>query len=190
MISAPIKNYVPDKLLVGPAYPVIVRNSILPVLQALDETPANYVLVISDVAESKVALLGEIIATAARQQQLGGIVCFGAIRDVDQIREIGIPVWAQGACPDAAPLGEPISSLPESLEVNGCLVRRGDWLFGDEDGLVCVEQEWARHVIKAAQIKAKRESLFVDRLECGERLSDMMNLEGFLHRGEDIVVEF
>lgn len=190
VIDVPLRDFTPGLRLAGPAFPAVVDHAILPVLQALREVPAHHILVIQDRRGGREAVLGDIIMTAARAAGVGGIVCFGAIRDVDQTPAIGLPIWAERACPIACPLGEPVDSPPESIALGGGTIRRGDWLFGDGDGLVCIEREHARLVIKAAQIKAKRERAFVARLHAGERLADAMNLEGFLTRNEKLIIDF
>jgi len=188
-LNVGLVNYTPTLPLAGPVFPVITRASILPVLQALAEIPAHHVLLVVDEAPGQ-AVLGDIMLTAARQQQVAGVVCFGVVRDVRDAADIGIPLWAAGANPVAAPLGQPCASLPAEMPVCGQRLARGDWLIGDPDGLLAVVEAHVRVVIKAAQIKERRERTYKERLAGGERLDEMMNLHGFLDGRGQVRVEF
>jgi 4-hydroxy-4-methyl-2-oxoglutarate aldolase len=190
VIRAPLINVTPGLLLAGPAFPITTEGAILPILQALDVVPPHHVLVIQDTSASERALLGDIILTAARQQELGGVVCLGTIRDLDEAPKIQVPLWASGASPQAAGLGRRAPQVPCDVTLGTTLVRPGDWLFGDRDGLVCVDREWIRVILKAAALKGKKERLYKERLCAGERLTEMMNVRRHLEHGEPIVVEF
>ncbi len=190
VIRAPLINFTPGLPLAGPAFPITTEGAILPILQALDVVPPHHVLVIQDASAEQRAVLGDIILTAARQQELGGVVCLGTIRDLDEAPKIGVPLWASGASPQATGLGSRAPQVPCDVTLGTTLVRPGDWLFGDRDGLVCVEREWIRVILKAAAIKAKKERLYKERLNAGERLTEMMNVRRHLEHGEPLVVEF
>ncbi len=185
-----LTNLTPAIRLAGPAFPVSVDQSILPILQALDECPAHHLLVIHDRRGGAAAVVGDIILTATRMARIGGIVCFGAVRDVEAAPEIGIPVWASHVRPNASPLGPAVASFPEEVVVEGRAIRKGDWLFGDRDGIVCVEREHIRLVMKAAQLKARRERAFLKRMAAGERLTETMNLKAHLLHGENLIIGF
>lgn len=60
--------------LVGPVFPVQTANDMLPVLQGVQACPPGWILVLENTSEKSEALAGEIVATAAVQQGLGGLV--------------------------------------------------------------------------------------------------------------------
>jgi regulator of RNase E activity RraA len=183
-------NYTPGKKLVGPAFLVNVENSILPIIQALDVIQEHYVLVVNDLSAEGDALLGDIIMSAAKNQRLGGILVFGIVRDVESAPKIGIPVWAKGTTVKPAPLGSPAGSFPGQIEVNGLSIHQGDWIVGDSDDLLVIDQEKIRFVIKSAELKNKKESRYITTLNSGNKISDLMNLQQFLQGEGELVIEF
>ncbi len=190
VVREPLVNFTPGLPLAGPAFPIATEGAILPILQALDVVPPHHVLVIQDTSAGGRAVLGDIILTGARQQALGGVICLGTVRDVDEAPQIGVPLWASAASPQAAGLGSRAPQVPCDVTLGTTVVRPGDWLFGDRDGLVCVEREWIRVILTAAAITGTTERLYKERLAAGERLTEMMNVRRHLEHGEPLVVEF
>lgn len=185
-------NFAPSLLLAGPVFPVRTQGAILPVLQALAVIPAEHILVIHDeaVASPPRALLGDIIMCGAKQQRVAGVVCFGWVRDVKEAEPLKMPLWAYGATPVPATVGAATACVPAPLSLADGQLEPGDWMFGDRDGLVVVPQAHARHIIKAAELKDRKENIFKQRLRDGEVLHEMMNLAGHLERQEPLRVDF
>lgn len=181
-------NYTPVLKLIGPVHLVHTDGDILPVLQGLDRIQPGHVLVIQD-ERGEAALLGDIVMLAAKQKGVAGIVCTGLVRDIADASRLQLPVWAAGLSPCAAGLGA-AAAEPVSVRLGDRSVQVGDWLFGDQDGLVLVPSSIARLTIKAAAIKEKKERVFKARMLGGESLIDMMNVNGHLYNGESIRVDF
>lgn len=190
IIKEKLINYTPGKMLCGPAFIVNVENSILPIIQALDVIPRDHVLVVNDLSDKGDALLGDIIMTAAHSQGVAGILAFGIIRDVASAPRIEIPVWAKGTTVKAATLGAATESFPQSIDVNGATIRAGDWIVGDSDDLLVIDQDKIRFVIKSAELKNKKENRYIASLNEGQRISEMMNLHSFLRGEGELVIEF
>ncbi len=190
IVKEDIINYTPTLKLAGPCFLVNVKNNILPIIQALDIISEDHILVVNDLNDIGDALLGDIIMTAAKQQNLAGIVVIGNIRDSFSTPSIGLPLWAKSTSINPAKLGEACTSFPNKIEVKGGVIHNGDWLVGDKDGVISLDRNKIRFIIKAAELKNKRENKYIEKLKSGERLSDLMNLEGFLNRKEEIIVDF
>jgi regulator of RNase E activity RraA len=190
--AAQLVNFTPSLALTGPVFPVRTQCSILPVLQALAVIPAARILVVHDDAPgaSPRALLGDIIMSAAKHQGIAGIVCFGWVRDVKEAEPLKLPLWAYGATPVPAAVGAAAAQVPAPLALAGGSLEPDDWMFGDRDGLVVVPRAHARQIIKAAELKDRKETFFKKRIRDGEVLHEMMNLEGHLQRQEPLQVDF
>lgn len=185
-------NMTPQMMLAGPVFPVLTRRSILPVLQGIQRIPAHHVLIVADESppHPPAALLGDIIMLAASQNGVSGILCLGWVRDIKEADVLGMPLWAHGVTVVPAPLGERAPSVPETVYLGGRSLAHGDWIFGDRDGLVVVPAEHARNVITGARIKEKKERIFKERMRSGERLDEMMELDGHLEYQAPLKVEF
>jgi regulator of RNase E activity RraA len=144
--------------LLGPAYTLR-----LPVLDNLgmhvavkDAEPGDVILADQE-GSSLGAPVGEIMALAAQHKGLAGIVLDGVVRDTDKLRASGWPVFATGAhAQQCRKEGPAWLRLP--MTCAGVMVRPGDLLLGDDDGVVVIPVERAETVALQAVQKVKREA--------------------------------
>lgn len=116
-------------------------------LQILDEAPAGSVLVYVLEDGLEIAGMGNLMATTASVRGLEGTVIDGAIRDISEIRRIGHPVYARRISP-ATSVGRLVSvSKQEPVLCAGVMVHPGDYIVGDNDGVVVVPFDAADAVI-------------------------------------------
>ena len=171
----------PGRKLAGPAFPVVTDNDMLPCLQGLDGAPAGSVLFIHNRSAASEALAGNILTTAARLQGLAGLVVDGAIRDLDSLAELELPVFSRSVTyVSAKTTQKPAAEVPCRVEVGGVAIEAGDWLFGDADGLLLVEKARVRAVLTGAMVLFHRESELITALHRGERLGSLIGLTEFL----------
>lgn len=157
-MSYEIKPILQAKI-VGPAVTVLERAAMesrppVHALQAIDEAEPGAILVIGveDPEGSRnVAQWGGLMTTAAFARRLGGAVLDGGVRDVEEIRQIGFPVFARTVIPSST-VGRYVT-VGKDLPVvcGGVLVHPGDVLVGDTDGVVVVPRQHAVEVLRAAQ---------------------------------------
>ncbi|NND05168.1 MAG: RraA family protein [Saprospiraceae bacterium] len=116
-------------------------------LQILDEAPAGSVLVYVLEDGLEIAGIGNLMATTAHTRGLEGTVIDGAARDVTEIRKIGFPVFARTISP-ATSVGRMVSvSKQEPVMCAQVMVHPGDFIVGDNDGVVVVPEDSAEAVI-------------------------------------------
>lgn len=124
--------------LVGNAFCVWTRaGDNLAVHDALDRTAPGDVLVVNGDGYIRRALLGELIGVKARARGLAGFVLDGAARDLDDLEQLGLPVFARASTP-AGPYKDGPYRLLEPTAVGGVAVQPGDAVLGDRDGVVVV----------------------------------------------------
>jgi 4-hydroxy-4-methyl-2-oxoglutarate aldolase len=142
---------------------------------ALYQAQPGAVLVCDGAGSRRCALFGELMATDAVNQRLGGLVVAGPVRDIAGIDELGFPVWCTGTAPGQAAKATVVSvGLP--VVVGGVLVASGDQVIADRDGVVVVPAtEWPSLQAEVAAIAAKEEKTR-ERLAAGERLADINGL--------------
>ncbi|MEZ5354097.1 MAG: RraA family protein [Bryobacteraceae bacterium] len=105
--------------------------------------------------------LGGLMATAASSRGMAGMVIDGSVRDVAEIRGLGLPVYARGLIPATA-VGRYLSvSRDEPVTCAGVTVRPGDIIVGGEDGVVVVPSAKANEVLAKAREIDERESKMV-----------------------------
>lgn len=123
-----------------------------------------------------VAGAGGLMATAAKARGMAGLVIDGAIRDVIEIRGLGLPVFARSVVPSSsvsrwASVGNQIP-----VECGGVAIKPGDILVAGEDGAVRVPQERAKEVLKRAQEIDERETKMVPYILKEKSLSKVVAL--------------
>jgi 3-hexulose-6-phosphate synthase/6-phospho-3-hexuloisomerase len=143
----------------GPAYTVRVHTAdILMIGKALSDCPRDHILVIAGQADENVALWGELTTLAALRKRLAGVVIDGAVRDIAKIRRSALPVFARAVVP-AAGGAQYLGEIGVSVQCGGQVVRPGDWLVGDDDGVVVIPAEKLQRTLETAQriVVAERE---------------------------------
>ena len=147
----------PTMRVCGPAFTVEVRagdNLMIHAAMAL-ANPGD-VLVIDGKADRSCALMGSIMLTACKALGLAGVVLDASIRDTEELRDLGFPVWAIGANPNG-----PTKNIPGRINwpisCGGAAVRPGDLIAGDADGVVVIERERAASLLPLAAQKVADE---------------------------------
>jgi 4-hydroxy-4-methyl-2-oxoglutarate aldolase len=128
----------------------------------------------------RIAPWGELLSTASRARGAAGFVTDGLVRDVRQIRAMGFPVFHGGIGPlDSRGRGK-MMAMDVPVDCGGVLVRSGDLVFGDVDGVVVVPQDIAADVVAAALDKISGENKTRADLENGMLLADAFRKYGIL----------
>ena len=154
---------------------------------AIEASGPGDVLVIEHRSRDDCAGWGGILSRAARARRIEGTVVDGAVRDVDESREIGYPVFARGAVPTTA-RGRVVEqgwNLP--IEVSGVTVYPGDFVIADGSGVVVVAKSRFEEVLAAAEEIAARERAMAEAVESGMPVSRVMggDYESMLGGGRD-----
>ncbi len=143
-------------------------------VEAIDQVKEGDILVV-DVGGAPVAVWGELATCSAIVMGAKGIVIDGAIRDIDDIREMGFPAFAKSVAPCA---GEPkgYGGIGIEIKIGGQKVRTGDWIVGDESGLIVVPKEIAVEVANRALDVHERENRTREEIKRGSTLSKVNEL--------------
>jgi len=144
-------------------------------VEAIDRAKEGDVIVI-DAGGSDVAVWGELASWSAKLKGVKGVVIDGAIRDIDGILDIEFPAFARLVVPDA---GEPkgYGGIGQEIVCGGQVVRSGDWIIGDENGVIVVAQEQAVEVANRALDVMERENRIREEIKRGGTLSSVQELE-------------
>jgi len=156
-MSHEIKPILPGRV-AGPAVTVLERAALEAqpprhALQAIDEAPAGSIIVIGleDPGSARnVAQWGGLMAAAAATRGLVGAVLDGGVRDVEEIRQMGFPVFSRTVVPSTS-VGRLVTvAMGVPVPCGGVLVNPGDIIVGDSDGVVVVPRAVAAEVLAAA----------------------------------------
>ena len=144
-------------------------------VEAIDTAREGDVLVI-DAGGAGPAVWGELATHSALERRLAGVVVFGAVRDSPEIRKLGFPVFSSLVTPTA---GEPKGFGEHNVPVNiaGNKIYPGDWIVGDDDGLVVIPQATAAEVANRAMDVLERENRLRREIQDGSTLSEVAYLQ-------------
>ncbi len=121
------------------------------------------------------AVWGGLLTQAAMARGLAGVVVDGAVRDSAETRALGFPCFAAAIVP-AGPHKGFGGTIDGSVSCAGCVLRPGDLVLGDDDGVAVVPLERQAEVLAAAHQKIAQEEDALRRLTEGESLADQFGL--------------
>jgi len=120
---------------------------------AMEMTQPGDVLVIAARGNMSYALLGGNICLGLKRRGLAGMIVDGAVRDVDEIEAVGLPVHARGLAINISPKAEP-GEVNVPVAVGHCVVFPGDIIVADREGIVAVPPVYAEEIShKLSQLK-------------------------------------
>ncbi|ARP81709.1 methyltransferase [Bordetella genomosp. 8] len=180
----------PSMKLAGPAFTVEVRpGDNLMIHAAMSLAKPGDVLVIDGKADLTSALMGTIMMTACKQLGLAGVVIDGAARDSLEIVEMDYPVFAAGTNPNG-PTKNIGGRIGHPVTVGGVTVHPGDFVIGDNDGVVVIERDEIEGLLPAADKKVKDEAARIAAIKGGDTaakwLASALRTAGVLKEGETL----
>jgi len=163
-----IRALEPGARVAGPAYTVkggpaantdaaAYDHAIRKVLGMLGDVPAGHGAVYACNQEVS-AHLGELSVTSLKARGVAGCVLDGGCRDVRFILDEGFPVFARFVTPEDSTWRWELEATQVPVTVGRVVVEPGDWIVGDEDGVVAVPSAIAEDVLTEAEQKAETES--------------------------------
>ena len=159
-----IRPLEPGMRLAGPAYTVQGRPAetadydaaLRKVLTMLGEVSAGHVAVYA-CAHDVTAHLGELSVTSLKARDVAGCVLDGGCRDVRFILDEGFPVFSRFVTPEDSTWRWELEATQIPVTIGRVRIEPGDWVVGDDDGVVVVPQAIAETVLTEAEEKAATE---------------------------------
>lgn len=149
---------------------------------AVESADSDSIIVIQHNARTDVAGWGGILSLAASERGVAGVVIDGACRDLDESRELELPVYGRNGTPTTA--RSRIVEVDWNVPVNICgvTVASGDLLIADGSGIVAIPQAQAEAVLQTAEMIVRKEQLMAEAVRRGDPVSQVMgaNYENML----------
>ena len=166
-VDADLVQVVPGSRAAGPARTVLCgQDDNLMVHAVMAEVEPGEVLVLAMPEPRAVALVGDLLATQARAHGAAAMLIDASVRDVEELAELGLPIWARWVRVRGAAKDVP-GSIGEPVTVGGGVIRSGDVVVLDADGVAIIESERVEEVLAAARERAERERVKRAKLEAG-----------------------
>lgn len=176
-MGSEIKPVISDPMTVGSAFTVKSRpGDNLMVHKAITLAGAGDVLVIDANGYREAGLVGELLATSCKSNQLNGVIVDGAVRDTGPLEELGFPVFAAAVSPKGSSKKHP-GSINVPVTCGGITVHPGDIIVGDADGVVSLDPSDAEAISEAVEQKVAEEERLKERVESGAFIYDVAELD-------------
>ncbi|MEU5511750.1 4-carboxy-4-hydroxy-2-oxoadipate aldolase/oxaloacetate decarboxylase [Streptomyces fungicidicus] len=149
---------------------------------AVEQCGEGDILVVTTTSPSTDGMFGELFATALRRRGVRGLVIDAGIRDTQELRELGFAAWSRAVSAQGT-VKATGGSVNVPVAVDGRVIRPGDVIVADDDGVVVVPRESARRVAEASEAREEKEAasraafiegqLGLDRYGLRERLKEL-----------------
>jgi len=163
-----IKNVVNDEKIFAPACTVkVFPGDNLMVHKALDVAKPGDVVVIDAGGSFLNGVLGDLITTKAKHRGIVAFVIDGLMRDVDGVKEVGLPVYARGVTP-IGPLHRGPGEINFPVCCGGIVVRPGDVVCADANGVVIAPREFVDELVSRLERHRKSMREYEQNVKRGE----------------------
>jgi 4-hydroxy-4-methyl-2-oxoglutarate aldolase len=176
IVDLALTRVVPGSRAAGPARTAVCQpgdNTM--VHAAVAHARPGDVLVLTSTEPAPVGLVGELLATQARRQGVAAMLVDGAVRDLDELVELGLPIWARFVRAQGATKGA-VGRLDVPVVVGGAEIAPGDLVVLDGDGAVVLPAGQVEEVVPEARARAEREAAMRQRYRDGELSYDLQGL--------------
>jgi 4-hydroxy-4-methyl-2-oxoglutarate aldolase len=154
---------------------------------ALHYVQPGQVLVMTSGGGHQGALWGELAGLQAQRKGAAGLICDGAVRDTQQLKEMGFPVWST-AIHASHPEKRGPGSLNIPVVIDGVPVNPGDVIVADADGVLAIPPDLLPHAIELARQRADREVEIRAKIAAGSTLYEALSIEkAVANMGADIL---
>ena len=120
-------------------------------LEQVLQTMAEGDVVVMDLQGSiQASAWGGLASRLAQRRGVRGTIMWGTCRDVEEIRQVGYPVWAVGVCPRRSRNEFTFGSIGEPITISGVTIGRDDWILADESGVLRIPGKSLEAVLELA----------------------------------------
>lgn len=139
------------------------------------QAEAGDIVVIDNHGRTDVSCWGGLLAEAASQRGIAGVIIDGACRDVQESEAVGLPLFARAAVPVSARGRIVQESMDQPIQICGVAVVSGDLVIADWNGVVFVPFAEAERVIELAERIAHREAGMAEAVRSGRNVAEVMH---------------
>ena len=176
LVDLDLHQLIPGSSAAGPARTVHCgQGDNLMVHAVMDRAQPGDVLVLTMPEPEPVALVGDLLATQAKERGVVALLVDAAVRDAEDLRELGVPIWARWIRVRGATKSE-VGEIDVPIEVGGATIRPGDTVVLDADGAVVVPRERTDEVLAASRERLEGERVKREKLQSGQLSYDLDDL--------------
>lgn len=141
--------------------------------KVIDQMRPGVVAMYDTGRDETTGIWGELWSAGAAKRGCVGAVVDGGIRDTAFIRRSGFPIFNRFTSPADAVGRFTVADFGCPVSVGGVRVQPGDYVFGDEDGIVVIPKDLTMEVLEKAEEVGRKETRIRDEIELGKSLADL-----------------
>ncbi|MGC7100936.1 4-carboxy-4-hydroxy-2-oxoadipate aldolase/oxaloacetate decarboxylase [Amycolatopsis lurida] len=175
-LSASIKPVDRTMSLCGPAFTVrcAPRDNLMLQVAIAHARPGD-VVVVSAGEYAEAGSFGDVLANACQAKGLGGLITDTGVRDTGELRELGFPVFSYSVSIKGT-VKETVGPMAEPVLIGGELVRPGDVVRGDADGVVVVRREDLAYAVEQSRLREEAEAGYIAAYRSGKSVIEVSDL--------------
>ncbi len=182
-VDVDLHQIVPGSRVAGPARTVRCgQDDNLMVHAVMASVQRGEIIVLTMPEPRPIALVGDLLATQALTQGAAGMLIDASVRDLEELRELGLPIWARWVRVHGA-VKDVVGAIGEPVIVGGAQISTGDVLVMDADGVAVVEAGRAEEVLQASLEREGREADKREQLRAGGLSYDLDGLRARVESG-------
>ncbi|MEM7803095.1 MAG: 4-carboxy-4-hydroxy-2-oxoadipate aldolase/oxaloacetate decarboxylase [Chloroflexota bacterium] len=173
LIDLPLFQILPKSRVAGRARTVLCgQGDNVMVHAAIEHIQPGEIVVLAQPESEAVALVGDLLALQMQVAGAAGMLSNGSVRDVEELLDLGLPIWSQFIRVRGATKDKP-GRLNVPVGLGGAIIYPGDIVVMDSDGAIAVRPERLDEVLERAEARFAREEEMRVRLSQGERSYDI-----------------
>jgi 4-hydroxy-4-methyl-2-oxoglutarate aldolase len=177
-----IKPIHADMKLCGPVVTVKARpGDNLLIHKAIYVAQPGDVLLVDTTAYVEGGVWGGIMAVAAMQRGIAGLVTDGSVRDTAEMIKMGFPVFSQGISIKGT-TKTCLGSINHPIQFQGVGIEPGDLIAGDADGVVVIARKDVPDVLQKAREREQKEAKIIEELKKGQTTLELYGFSKLLER--------
>ena len=149
-------------------------------MAAIDTMQAGDVFVIDAGHNRQSAFWGELLSTACQAKGVRGVVMSTCTRDLWALNQMNFPVFSIGSTPADSKGRIDVAEIAQPITLDGVATQNGDYLIGDEDGVVIIPENAAEETLRLALEKVSGENIVRDELAAGVPVAEVFEKHGIL----------
>jgi 4-hydroxy-4-methyl-2-oxoglutarate aldolase len=183
LIDIPLVQLIAGSRAVGPARTVRCgQGDNLMVHAVMDQVQPGEILVLTMPEPEPIALIGELLATQALFRRVAGILVDAAIRDSEELKSLGLPIWTRWIRVRGATKTH-VGTINEPVTVGGTSIAPGDLVLLDADGAVALPAAHLPAVLEASRARVRSEITLRAQLQAGALSYDLSGLRSVVEGG-------
>lgn len=175
----------PNHKIAGPALTVNLSiDDLVDCMPVLARAKPGDVIVVACHGAKQTAMWGGLMSTLSQKAGIAAGIVDGAIRDVDEIRDLDFPVWYHGTVPRPSPTA--VHDRTEPVQVNvpvvidDQIIEPGDIVVADENGIAVVPQAIAEEVLEGTRLNIGKEKMIREKIASGATVTELLTQFGHL----------